>query len=225
MNYDLTTILTTDERMSEAIGEIIQTSTTEITGQSKLKVDGPGFGSLVCVGKAPRCIAVVFNVEVVGPEGYRKPAMTGIAEDQLPAQHPQLFALLRKQFQALLIGEMVNGRFLYGLPSRPPGLHAGVAHCDKELMQAIGADLGFFRLIFDSGRASSEELLLKVCMNLLQANGARQDDELAALKRDDEKQTDKAAAVKIGKALSDLYRDDYETLRRMMERLELWLNA
>ncbi|MDP8244945.1 MAG: hypothetical protein P9L94_12735 [Candidatus Hinthialibacter antarcticus] len=209
--------------MSEIIGEIIQTSTTEITGQSKLKVDGPGFGSLVCAGKSSRCVAVVFNVEVVGPEGYRKPAMTGIAEDQLPAQHPQLFALMRKQFQALLIGEIVNGRFLYGLPSRPPGLHAGVAHCGNELMQTIASDLGFFRLIYDSGRASSEELLLKVCINLLQASGVNRKDELSSLKRSDEFETDKAAAVKIGKELSQLYRDDYETLRRMMARLDKWL--
>ncbi len=193
--------------MGELIGEVIQTSTSEITGQSKLKTTGPEFGSFVCTGKDAPCIAVVYNVEVVGPEGYRKPGMTGFSEDELPQKHPQLYAIMRKQFSALVIGELSETRFLYGLPSRPPGLHAGITLCDDKIVSVIVNDLGFLRLLFDSGKTSSEELLMRVCRNLLTI-GAK---------------PNRRAAVKIGKALSDLYRDDYESLRRMMTRLETWL--
>lgn len=191
---------------SEPIGEVIQTSTAEIAGECRRGQEGPAFGSLIVAGKAPACLAVVYNVETASPDSYRRPGALHMDEDEIPKKYPQLSLLLKKQFHALLIGEW-NGGLVYGLPRRPPALHAGVAICDEEMLRGAGAKLGFLRLLYDAGKPASEELLLCVCKTLLEAHGWRREE-----------------AVRIGKALSDLYRDDYETLRRITGRLEAWLS-
>ena len=191
----------------ESIGEIIITSTSEITGQCRRGTPPFTYGSLISAGKTDRCMGVVFNVETTSVDPTRRATAFDMEEEQIRQRHPQLKMLLRNQFQALLIGSMHKNKFLYGLPATPPGLHAQIVPCSEDEIREIGANLGFLRLLYDSGKSSSEELILGCCRNLLDALGWRDEH-----------------AVRIGKALSDLYRDDYDALRRTINRLESWLN-
>ena len=76
---------------------------------------------------------------------------------------------------------------------------------------AIARDLGFLRLIFNFRKSPVEELLFAAGNSILNAVRNVNPQEL------------KSEAVRLGKALCDLYRDDYDTLRRLMGRLETWL--
>lgn len=192
---------------SDPIGEIILTSTTEITGQCRR--EGPSFpyGSFIAAGREVRCIGVVYNVETTSIDPNRRPIALEKAEDEIARYYPQLQNLLRNQFQALLIGSIQKGAFRFGLPATPPGLHAQVTACTEEEIRAIGHQPGFLRILLDSGKSPTEELILGCCQHLLESLGWRSEH-----------------AERIGKALSDLYRDDYDTLRRIINRLESWLN-
>ncbi|MBN2326544.1 MAG: hypothetical protein JXR73_05260 [Candidatus Omnitrophica bacterium] len=190
----------------EPLGEIIAASTCEITGQCRREGPPFVFGSIVASGRSlHRCVGVVYNVETTSIDPNRRSIALDKTEEEIERFYPQLKALLRIQFQALLIGSLENGAFRYGLPAAPPALHAQAAPCSEDELDAISNQPDFIRLLFDSGKSSAEELILSCCRHLLDALQWR--DELV---------------VRTGKALSDLYRDDYETLRRLINRLESW---
>lgn len=194
--------------MSEPLGELVFTSTTEITGQSLQDNPPFSFGAFVTAGKENRCAGVVYNVETTSIDPNRRPSALGLSEDDYARNYPQYKMLLRSQFQAVLIGTFEGDTFRYGFPATPPTLHAQVHGCTPDEIREIGRDLGVLRLLFASGKSSPEELLLCACQRILDACGR-----------------DRDTAVRLGKALSDLYRDDYDTLRRCIHRLELWLNG
>ncbi len=194
--------------MSLPQGELIFTSTTEITGQSLLEKPPFSFGAFVSAGQTIRCAGIVYNVETSSIDPHRRPSALGLSEDDFARHYPQYQMLLRSQFQAVLIGTFDATAFRYGLPATPPPLHAQVSECSRDEIREIGNDLGVLRLLFASGKSSPEELLLSTCQRILDADDRNRD-----------------TAVRIGKALSDLYRDDYDTLRRTIHRLESWLTV
>jgi hypothetical protein len=192
-------------------GEIVYTSTTEIIAQSPLNAPPFVYGSYVIAGREAPGIGIVYNVETTSVDPGRKPVALGLSDEELVRMQPQLTSLLRTQAHALLIGTLTPAGFLYGLPGAPPRLHAGVRACTVDEIRRIGQDLGFLRLIFTSGKSSTEELLLSASYHVLDAYRTESPEILAQ------------ESVRLGKALSDLYRDDYDSLRRLMGRLETWL--
>lgn len=206
--------------MTETIGEIIQTSTREMMGQVWRKQQSPAFGSLVMAkvaapsSKECYAVGVVHNVQTTGADQSRLPAALEIAEEEIPQRHPQLSNLLRSYFHAYWIGLYTEStankkelkRFQPGLPNVPPQLHAGITSCIDDDIRVFFEDANVFRNIYDASRGS-EELLIQVAMNVIEAFGSRP-----------------VEVVRIGKGLSTLYRDDYDTLRRIMTCLEQWIN-
>ncbi len=187
-------------------GEVIYTSTTEIIGQCRQNCRPPDFGSFIRVGKEAPCIGVVYNAETTSIDPNRRPMALGLPEDQLPQAYPQLASLLRSQFHALLVGLMDKDGFQYCLPRTPPTLHAQVNECLDDEIRTVSQDLGFLRLIYASGKSSTEDLLLSVSRCMIEAQGWKREE-----------------AIRIGKAVSEIYRDDYDTLKRIINRLESWL--
>jgi hypothetical protein len=205
--------------MTETIGEIIQTSTREMMGQVWRKQQSPAFGSLVMAkvagpsNKECYAVGVVHNVQTTGADQSRLPAALEIAEEEIPMRHPQLSNLLRSYFHAYWIGLYTESthkkdykRFQPGLPNVPPQLHAGISCCIDDDIRVFFEDAGLFRNIYDASKGS-EELLIQVAVNVIEAYGSRP-----------------VEVVRIGKGFSTLYRDDYDTLRRIMARLERWMN-
>lgn len=191
-------------------GEVVFTSTTEIIGQCA-SLDAPfAYGSFVAAGKSNPCIGVVYNLETTSIDPGRRPAAIGVSEEDLPRLYPQLAGLLRCQFHALLIGRFSSDGFRYGLPGTPPALHSQVIACSSKQLQQIGQDLNFLRLIYASGKIAMEELLLSACRHLFESLTP------------DSPSARRLEMVRMGKALCELYRDDYDSLRRMMGRVETW---
>jgi hypothetical protein len=193
--------------MSQSVGEVIVTNTSEIIGQCHRGVPTFEYGSFIMAGKTAQCVGVVYNVETASVDPNRRATAIEVDEDNLDKVHPHLKAMLRNQFYALLIGTMKNGKFQYGLPPTPPGLHAQVVPCSDDDILELRKQPGFLRIIHDSGKSSSEELILNCCRHLLYS-----------FERNEK-------ALSIGKALSDIYRDDYDALRRIINRLESWQNT
>ncbi|MDX9753270.1 MAG: hypothetical protein RBU29_04870 [bacterium] len=194
--------------MIEASGEVIYTSTTEITGQSLPGSPPFPFGSFGIAGVPEGCACVVYHVETTSLDPHRRPTALGLPEEQIAQKYPHLAQLLKNQFQAILIGEWHAQQFVYGLPATPPPMHAHVRLCTQEEIQRISQQPGFLRYLHDCGKSAPEELLLTVCRAMIRAHNHQ-----------------RAEFVRIGKALSDLYRDDYDTLRRLITRLETGYDA
>lgn len=189
--------------MLQPLGEVIYTSTAEILGQSLPETGSFLYGSFVLAGKEFPCVAVVFNVETTSIDPHRRPMALGLPEEQIPQNFPYLSHLLRNQFQALLIGELHENGFYNGLPASPPAMHAQIRAASDSEIRRISQNLGFLRLLYNSGKSPVEELLAGVCRTLIRAhNNSREE------------------MIRIGKAVSALYRDDYDTLRRLIGRLE-----
>lgn len=193
-------------------GEVIYTSTAEIIGQCVTPVDDFAYGSFVIAGKNTACVGVIYNLETTSIDSNRRPLALGYDEEDLPQVHPHLSGLLRFQFHALLIGCLSSNEFQYGLHSAPPSLHAQVLPCTSEQVRQIALDLGFLRLIASCNKSPAEELLISTCRNLITAMVHELDGE-----------TRHQEILRLGKAVCDLYKDDYDSLRRIMERLETWM--
>lgn len=207
--------------MTQTTGEIIQTSTREMMGQVWRKQQAPAFGSLVMAklaspsSKESFAVGVIHNILTTGADQNRLPAALEMPEAEIPQRHPQLSNLLRSYFHAYWIGiykeTLVKGkeikRFQPGFPEIPPPLHAGITACIDDDIRVFFEDTNLFRLIYDASKGS-EELLIQVSINVINAYGSRP-----------------VEVIRIGKGLSTLYRDDYDTLRRIMARLEQWINS
>jgi len=192
--------------MDTFIGEVILTSTTEFVGQCRRNGQPPAHGAFIRVGREKRCVGVVYNVETTSIDPNRRPMALEIPEEEIPKAYPQLAGLLRSQFHAVAVGEYDRNAFRFGLPETPPALHARIELCDESEIREIGRDYGFLRLLYNSGKPSPEELLLSACRKIIDAHGGKREE-----------------AVRLGKAISELFRDEYDTLRRLLARLESWL--
>ncbi len=201
--------------MAQIIGEIIQTSTREMTGQVWRDQPIPAFGSMVMakLGSSQKdayAVGVIHNVQTIGADINRLPVAFEIPEDDIPQKHPQLQNLLKSYFHAYWVGIYKEAkekgksvfRFQPGLPPSPPSLHAGIRESIDDEIRMFFEETSVFRLVFDASKGS-EELLLQITLRAAEAYGNRRDE-----------------IVRLGKGLSVLYRDDYDTLRRMMMRIE-----
>jgi hypothetical protein len=189
--------------MLTPIGEVIYTSTTEITVQSQADVGPFCYGSLIRVGHESPCVGVIFNMETTSLDPHRRPMALGLPPGELEQTYPQFRHLLKNQFQALLIGQLLDSAFRYGLPAQPPRIHDHVRPCSQDEIQAISLEPGFLRLLQNSAKSVEEELLVSVCRTMIEAH-----------------QHDRRELVRIGKALSTIFHDNYDSLRRILTRLE-----
>ncbi len=194
---------------SQAKSEIIFASTSEIIGQGQPASHPFSYGSFILAGKRAQAVGIVYNVETASADPNRNFVAIGLPEDEFEKSYPNIKQLIRPQIKALLIGRM-NQVFEFGLPSTPPPIHGEIVPCTAEQIQLIAKQLGFLRLMFTSGKSSMEELIVSACLHLLGAF-------------EGEPENQHRQAVRVGKAVSDLYRDNYDALRRILERIETWL--
>lgn len=194
--------------MTEVFAEVIATSTSEITGQCRTGSQPPGFGAFLSAGQSPVCIAVLYSLESVSMDPSRRPSAMGYSPEQLASRHPQLAMLMRQNLHALLIGSWDGASFRYGLPERPPGIHDEIRLCEPEYVHHLSENLGFLQLLHRSLPVFQEEIILATSRTLLSVAGNQDAD------------TFQQRAVHIGKTISSIYRDDYDSLRRIMNRLE-----
>lgn len=148
--------------------------------------------------------ALVFHAATGSAEPGRRPVAYGLDENTLRAEQPQIFALLTTDFSACHLGHIQNGRLCYGLPPRPPRLHAPITLCTPAEVCALTETPDFVRpLLALSGDTASDELIAASLRIAYQCRG----EEFAFL-------------VRAGKRLATLLRDDPERLASLLRKLE-----
>jgi hypothetical protein len=212
---------TTDDRPPEHIAEVIETSTTEFIAQclepEDLKFPAmPPFGSwLESMDEETgnRVFAIVTHVTTSPIDSVHRARALGLSLEELREQQPQIFAMLKTEFRAVLVGfetppqslngsRPARGQFFQYLPPRPPQIHQAVYCCDPNKVVAFSEELDFLRI-------------------LLQVNGVPMEALTAAAIREIYRlrNSDRDWLVRVGRTLSILLKDDYDCLRYILGQI------
>jgi HAS barrel domain len=215
----------TQSRSPSYIAEVIETATTEFLAQC-LEPDDltfavmPPFGSWVKATdeeSGNQVYAVVYHVTTSPIDSVHRARALGLSLQDLREQQPQIFAMLKTEFRAAIVGFLPparNGKNGGGrsdsptvyqhLPPRPPQIHQAVYYCEPEEIVRFSNQLDFLR-------------------TLLQVTGAPVDGLTAAAIREiyQLRKADRAWLVEAGRSLSILLKDDYDRLRIILSQIHL----
>jgi hypothetical protein len=203
------------------IGEVIETSTTEFLAQC-LEAEDLSFPSIPPFGSwiksfdeesGNKILAVVTFVTTSPIDSVHRARALGLSLEELREQQPQIFAMLKTEFRATIVGfETPNitnngkaprkGKIYQYLPPRPPQIHQGVYLCDEDEIIDFSDNLDFLRVLLDVQGISPEALT---------AASIR---EMAQYRRGD-----RPWLIKVGRALSLLLKDDYDRLRYILSQM------
>ena len=213
----------TDNHHPDHIAEVIETSTTQFLAQCLEPEDlsfpvMPPFGSWLKSldeESGNKIIAVVTYATTTPIDSVHRARALGLSLSELREQQPQIFAMLKTEFKATIVGfesyqntENGNGNSLgkvyQYLPPRPPQIHQGVYRCEAAEILNFSEQVEFLRI-------------------LLQVRDAPVDALMAAAVRDIYllRKGDKDWLVKVGRTLSILLRDDYDRLQYILSQVTL----
>jgi hypothetical protein len=193
------------------IAEVIETATTEFLAQClepedlKLAVM-PTFGSIVKAAdeeSGNQVMAVVYHATTAPIDSVHRARALGMSLDELREEQPQIFAMLKTEFRAAIIGFIEpNGQMYQYLPPRPPQIHQGVYQCTLEEILQFSEQLEFLR-------------------SLLQVQGAPVEALTAATIREihNLREYDRPWLVAAGRMVSLILKDDYDRLRYILSQI------
>ncbi len=142
-----------DISAGQRVGEVTVSHTRRIEAQCYRLHESPPLGALVRVGSPPMfaLVSEIWN-EPMDPSRPLAPRGEGLeTEDEIYAANPQLSTMLTTRFTANIVGFDSGSARRWGLPERPPNLHAFVALCDGEEINEFAGDLGWLRLLLTDG--------------------------------------------------------------------------
>jgi hypothetical protein len=210
-------------RSPNYIAEVIETTTTEFLAQC-LEPDElnfaimPPFGSWVKAQdeeSGNTIYAVVYHATTSPIDSVHRARALGMSLPELREQQPQIFAMLKTEFRAAIVGfeqpssgrngsknGHVKGSLYQHLPPRPPQVHQAVYYCETEEVLQFSEEFDFLR-------------------TLLQVNGAPVEALAAAAIREIYRlrQADQPWLVQAGRSLSTLLKDDYDRLRIILNQI------
>ena len=210
---------TIDDRNPSHIGEVIETSTTQYLAQCLEPEDlkfpvMPPFGSWIKAfdeESGNKIYAVVTYVTTSPIDSVHRARALGLSLEELREQQPQIFAMLKTEFKAAIVGfetpNNLNGNANLGqiyqyLPPRPPQIHQSVYKCDTEEVVHFTQKLDFLRTLLSAKDIPVESLV-------------------AASVRDvyHQRQANRDWLVNVGRTLSTLLKDDYDRLRYILSQI------
>jgi hypothetical protein len=133
----------------------------------------------------------------------------GLSLEELREQQPQIFAMLKTEFRAAIVGfepKKANKRaisqvFQY-LPPRPPQIHQAVYRCQPEEIIQFSEQLDFLRTLLQVNGAPTEALTAAAIREVYQL-----------------RKGDREWLVKAGRAIGVLLKDDYDRLRYILSQI------
>lgn len=207
----------TSDRPPNHIAEVIETATTEFLAQCLDPEDlsfpvMPPFGSWVKSldeETGNQVYAVIYHATTMPIDSIHRARALGLSLQDLREQQPQIFAMLKTEFRAAIVGfeqgleaKHYNKMVYQYLPPRPPQIHQAVYRCEPEAIIRFSEQLDFLR-------------------TLLQVNGAPQEALTAAAIREvyQLRKADRGWLIKAGRTLSVLLKEDYDRLRFILSQI------
>ena len=190
------------------IAEIVEASTATYIAQCYELFSQPTFGSLVKTADGPVVIyGAVYNATTSSIEPGRRPVARGRDEpdeEALYRANPQLKKLLRSEFNVLVLGYQVDGKFHHFLPPNPARMHSFVQSCSREEAVSFSKSLEFLSTLVNARLELATE---EVTGAVLRSLSAAYDEPRDFLKR-------------AGKELSTILGNDYNRLRTILGKMQ-----
>lgn len=205
------------DRHPHHIAEVIETTTTEFLAQCLEPEDlsfppMPPFGSWVCAvdeESGNQVYAVVYYATTMPVDSVHRARALGLSLDDLREEQPQIFAMLKTEFRAAIVGFEqplqkigYNQRVYQYLPPRPPQIHQAVYRCEPEAIIKFTEELDFLRTLLLINGAPVESLAAAAIREVYQLRKA-----------------DRQWLIKAGRNLSVLLKDDYDRLRFILSQI------
>jgi HAS barrel domain len=212
----------TGNRQLHHIGEVIETSTTQFLAQC-LEPDDlsfpimPAFGSWVKAQddqSGNQIYAIVYYATTAPIDTVHRARALGLSLEELKEQQPQIFAMLKTEFKAIIVGFQATdygkngtskaGNIYQYLPPRPPQIHQSVYQCSpKEIINFTGK-IDFLSTLLLVQEVPVESLIAAVLREVYQLRKA-----------------DRQWLVNAGRNLNLILRDDYDRLRIILSQVYL----
>ena len=202
-----------EERESDHIGEVIETSTTEFLAQCLEPEDlsfpaMPPFGSWVKSfdeEAGNQIYGVVFHATTSPIDSVHRARALGMTLEDLRQQQPQIFAMLKTEFRVAIVGFETSdgdGRCYQHLPPRPPQVHQAVYQCEPDEVIGFTEELDFLRTLLQVSAVPSESLVAAAIREVYQL-----------------RQFDRDWLVLAGRTVGTLLKDDYDRLRMILNQI------
>ena len=210
---------TADDRHPHHIAEVIETSTTNFLAQCLEPEDlnfpvMPPFGSwmkAIDEETGNKIFAVVSYVTTSPVDSIHRARALGLSLDELREQQPQIFAMLKTEFRAAIVGfempptgrnTMATGQIYHYLPPRPPQIHQAVFQCDRAEIMDFTDKPDFLRVLLQVTDAPADALIAATVRDIYRL-----------------RKGDRAWLVTVGRNLSLLLKDDYDRLRYILSQI------
>jgi hypothetical protein len=213
---------TTDDRSKNHIGEVIETATTHYTAQC-LEPEELNFPSMPPFGSwiksfdeesGNQIFSIVTYATTTPIDSVHRARALGLSLAELREQQPQIFAMLKTEFKAAIVGYEVpqlhngngvrKGRVYQYLPPRPPQIHQGVYRCEAEEVIHFTEELDFLRTLLQVKDIPVESLIAAAIREVYRLRKAN-----------------RPWLVQVGRTLSTLLKDDYDRLRFILSQISL----
>ena len=210
---------TSDDRHPHHIAEVIETSTTNFLAQCLEPEDlnfpvMPPFGSwmkAIDEETGNKIFAVVSYVTTSPIDSIHRARALGLSLDELREQQPQIFAMLKTEFRAAIVGfemqptgrnTMATGQIYHYLPPRPPQINQAVFQCDSSEIMDFTDKPDFLRVLLQVTDAPADALIAATVRDIYRL-----------------RKGDRAWLVTVGRNLSLLLKDDYDRLRYILSQI------
>jgi hypothetical protein len=212
---------TAQDRHPQHFAEVIETATSEFLAQCLEPEDlrfpvMPPFGSWVKSideESGNQIYGVVCYVTTTPIDSVHRARALGLSLQDLREQQPQIFAMLKTEFRAAIVGFQQTqkspngaGRISSGLyqhlPPRPPQIHQAVYRAQSEEIIDFSENMSFLRTLL---------LINSVPVDALVAAALREIYQL--------RMADRAWLVQAGRTLSVLLKDDYDRLQLILSQI------
>ncbi len=198
-------------RHPQHLAEVVATSTTEFCAQclEPPVLDFPVMPPFGCWVRAAdnetqnQIYGIVYHVSSSPIDTVHRTRALGLSLDELREQQPQIFAMLKTEFRAVIVGFQPphSRRYYQYLPPRPPQIHQAVYRCSEAEIIGFTEQLEFLR-------------------TLIQLSGAPVDDLVGAVLRYvyEIRRADSQWLIQAGRKLSLILKDDYDRLRAILDQ-------
>ncbi len=184
------------------LGEVIESSTIGLVAEARSLHGAPPFGSFVTVASEYNVFGIVAGATTRSTEPNRRPVAFGKTEEELRLEQPQIFELLRTEFEVLLVGYLVDGDPVHFLPPQPARIHSFVFRCDDQIVRDFTSTDDYLRCILAAGHFPADQLIPAAMRTAYRCHGSST-----------------SYLVRAGKELARLLRDDYDRLGAILRRV------
>ena len=141
------------------IGEVIESRTAEFTVEARQYDCVPSYGSFIKVIDGDRIIYGIVSGAYTGSidNNIRAKAFFKSLEE-LKAEQPQIFSLLRTEFSCVVIGYRENDRYCPYYPPAHPRLHLGVLQADTSEILEITENMNYLSKTLNCSGGDGDEL-------------------------------------------------------------------